>query len=147
MNKLFSLLIILIASLSFAQEIQWRTIEQAEKEMLNHPEKPLYIDIYTDWCGFCRKMDASTYKDASVVAKINENYIPVKFNAEDRKEVKFMGHSFNFVKAGNGGINTLAYNLLQGQMSYPSVVILTKEGKITNILRGFLTPKEILSEI
>ncbi|QAR31634.1 DUF255 domain-containing protein [Ornithobacterium rhinotracheale] len=147
MKQLFSLFIILVASLSFAQEIQWKTIEQAEKEMQAHPEKPLYIDVYTDWCGYCRKMDVSTYKNAAVVEKINKDYIPVKFNAEEKKDIKFMGHEFKFVSAGPSGINTLAYNLLQGQMSYPSVVILTKEGKITNILRGYLTPDEVLSEI
>lgn len=95
MKQLFSLFIILVASLSFAQEIQWKTIEQAEKEMQAHPEKPLYIDVYTDWCGYCRKMDVSTYKNAAVVEKINKDYIPVKFNAEEKRTLNSWGMSLN----------------------------------------------------
>lgn len=147
MKKILFLSLALLASLSFAQEIQWKSFEQAEKEMKEHPEKPLFIDVYTDWCGYCRKMDASTYKDAAVVQKINQNYIPIKFNAESKQDIKFMGHDFKFVRTGAAGVHSLAYNLLQGALSYPSAVILTHEGKITNILRGFLTADEVLTEI
>jgi uncharacterized protein YyaL (SSP411 family) len=40
------------------------------------------IDTYTDWCGWCKRMDATTYSDSTVLAKINSNFVPIKFNPE-----------------------------------------------------------------
>ncbi len=44
--------------------------------------KILLIDMYTDWCGWCKKMDRDTYSKKEVIDLINEHFIPVKFNPE-----------------------------------------------------------------
>ena len=44
--------------------------------------KILLVDAYTDWCGWCKRMDRDTYTDPEVIKKINEYFIPVKFNPE-----------------------------------------------------------------
>lgn len=44
--------------------------------------KILLVDAYTDWCGWCKKMDRDTYTNAEVIKKINQYFIPVKFNPE-----------------------------------------------------------------
>ncbi len=44
--------------------------------------KIVLVDAYTDWCGWCKKMDRDTYSQTDVIKKINENFVPVKFNPE-----------------------------------------------------------------
>lgn len=40
------------------------------------------IDTYTEWCGWCKKMDKDTYANQNIIKKINKNFIPIKFNPE-----------------------------------------------------------------
>lgn len=50
-------------------------------------KKILLVDAYTDWCGWCKRMDRDTYTNGEVVKKINEYFIPVKFNPEIKNVV------------------------------------------------------------
>jgi len=54
----------------------------AEKE-----NKYILIDFYTDWCGYCKKMDKETYSKEEVIGILNENFIVVKVNAESNNKV------------------------------------------------------------
>lgn len=44
--------------------------------------KIVLVDAYTDWCGWCKRMDRDTYSQPLVIAKINADFIPIKFNPE-----------------------------------------------------------------
>ena len=93
MNKLFSVLLVIfvinISNIS-SQEINWITMSEAEKLSKEH-EKPILIDVYTDWCHWCKVMDSTTYKDRSIVEYINENYYAVKLNAESNDKIIHAG--------------------------------------------------------
>lgn len=131
------------ASLS-AQEINWLSLSEAEEIQKENPDKPYFIDFYTTWCGWCKKMDQSTFKEEEVVKYITENYIPVKFNAETKEDVSFKGKVYKYVKASNGrGINAFAYFSLKGRLSYPSYAVLNSEGETERLLLGYM-PKETL---
>src|SRR5437879_4512547 len=62
-------------------EIKWMSFEEAVKKSNQEPRK-LLIDVYTNWCGWCKKMDATTYQDKDIIDYINKKYYPVRFNAE-----------------------------------------------------------------
>ncbi|CAI9428668.1 Thiol:disulfide interchange protein [Candidatus Ornithobacterium hominis] len=146
--RILPLIILLFISIQIkAQEINWLTIEQAEKAQKENPNKPMFIDIYTDWCGWCAKLDAKTFKDTNVVKHISENYIPVKLDAEHKDIINFRGQDFKFIKSGRSGINLLAYHLLQGKTAFPSMVILSSDGKILNTLNGYFTPEQLLQQL
>ena len=47
--------------------------EEAVAKSEKAPKK-LFIDVYTDWCGWCKKMDKTTFAETEVAKYINENY-------------------------------------------------------------------------
>ncbi len=55
--------------------------------------KIVLVDAYTDWCGWCKKMDRDTYTDADVIKKLNEHFIPIKFNPEIKGVTYVIGDS------------------------------------------------------
>ena len=70
--------------------INWVSLELAQQAAKTEP-KNIFIDVYTDWCGYCKKMDQNTFSDSSVVNYVNENFYAVKLNAESTKKVTFKG--------------------------------------------------------
>ncbi len=126
-----------------AQKINWLTIEEAELASKKEPKKIL-IDVYTDWCGWCKKLDATTFKNKEIVDQINKYYYPVKLNGEYRGTLHFKGVLFNYEDLGSGkrGYHELAAGFLQGKMSYPTVVILDEELTVLQSFNGYFTAKE-----
>ena len=118
------------------EEVKWYTFEEAVKES-TVTRKKIFIDIYTDWCGWCKVMDRNTFTDSAVAKLLNEKFYPVKLNAEQREDIVFDGHTFKFVEGGRNGYHELAAALLNNKMSYPTVVFLAEDFKIIQPLPGY----------
>jgi len=98
MKKL--MLVVLLAVLGFstqaqkADKINWLTFEEAAA-MTEKKPKMIIVDVYTDWCGWCKKMDKGTFTDPAVVEYINNTFYPVKMNAENSKRTfTFKGQEY-----------------------------------------------------
>ncbi len=133
-----------IASFSQDSDVKWYTIQEAEK-LLKETPRPIFVDAYTDWCGWCKKMDQETFSNSVISDLLNNKFYPVKFDAEGKENINFLGKTFiNDGKAGNA--HQLAVALLNGQMAFPTVVFLTQKDDTTieiSPLVGFKEPKEM----
>lgn len=131
---------------SSAQDgIEWISIEEAEAlvKTADNPKK-IFIDVYTDWCGWCKKMDQVTFNNPEVSDYMNANFYMVKFNAESKDDVFVKGTTFSFVPSGRRGYHELAVALTQGKLSYPTVVFLDPELNMITPLPGFRTAQPFL---
>ena len=117
-------------------KIKWHSWEEA-LEKSKKSKKKIFVDIYTEWCGWCKKMDKTTFADNDIAKYINENYYAVKFDAEMLAPIAIKGTEYKFVKSGQKGYHEWAAYLLQGRMSYPSMVFLDEEYKIIQAIPGF----------
>ncbi len=140
MNKTLTSLTTLIffSVFGFGQsQINWLTWEEASKKMEEEPKK-IFIDLYTDWCGWCKKMDQTTFKDPEIIKAMNENYYAVKFDAERKDTVVFDGYTFvNPKPNGKRSTHMFAASLLNNQLSYPSFVVLDKNFNRLHIIKGY----------
>jgi thioredoxin-related protein len=126
-----------------ASRVNWMTYEEAiaaleADKKAGRKGKKIFIDIYTDWCGWCKKMDKETFQKPEISAYLNKHFYPVKFNAEQREEIKFAGHTFKYVANGRRGYHELAVALLEGKMSYPTVVFLNENVEMLQRIPGYL---------
>ncbi|MEM9261112.1 MAG: DUF255 domain-containing protein, partial [Bacteroidota bacterium] len=97
MNRYFLLLcaFFLLFSLPTTAQVEWLSWEEAVARNEKAPRKFL-VDVYTDWCGWCKKMDKQVFTDPKIEAYIKKNFYAVKLNAEQRATIQYDGHTFNF---------------------------------------------------
>jgi thioredoxin-related protein len=130
-----------------AEEIHWITsIDELQAKMQKEPKKVI-VDMYTSWCGWCKKMDADTYTNPALVKYINNNYYAVKLDAERQDTINFQGKQFFF--APQYRANGFALELLKdylakgGQMSYPQTVFLLENFQQPTPVPGYRTVAEM----
>ncbi|MEF8845350.1 MAG: DUF255 domain-containing protein [Bacteroidales bacterium] len=142
--SLITALLFIFTFSGFTQQdtkVNWYSFEEAVKLNKENPKKVL-IDVYTDWCGWCKKMKKQTFNNPEIAQYINENYYPVRFNAETNKKVQFKGRTFAKKEEGDRKPHDLAIALLNGKMSYPSVAYLDGNNQLITAVPGFYGPKE-----
>lgn len=97
MKKLIiaALFVVFAQTVKAQDKIQWYTFEEVIKLAQENP-KMILVDVYTDWCGWCKKMDKETFTDQKVIEYVNSNFYAVKLNAEDKKsKFKFRGKEYS----------------------------------------------------
>ncbi|MCQ2249651.1 MAG: DUF255 domain-containing protein [Bacteroidales bacterium] len=131
-------IILTIAILAFAlgiraQEnlgpIKWISFQEAERlDSIEH--RPFMIDVYTDWCGWCKRMMATTFQNVSLANYINQNFYCVRFDAETTDTIRFQGKEW---VNSNGRVNSLAPHLMGQHLSYPTIVYIDRDGHVAPI--------------
>lgn len=143
MKKFIVIAVLFCSSLAlFAQDgIKWYTLTEAVE--LNKAEpRNFVIDVYTDWCGWCKRMDAQTFSNQVVADFVNANYYPVKFNAEQREALTLGDKTYNFVSNGSRGYHEMAVILTRGRLSYPTIVYLDKDLRHLDVVPGFVNARQ-----
>lgn len=85
--------------------------------------KLVFIDVYTDWCTYCKQLDEEVYTDKSIIEYFNENFINLKFNAETK---------FGFLKAELFKVS-----------GFPTLLFLTSEKQVFHEIGGFVPAKAL----
>lgn len=127
-------------------EMTWLTINQAE-DLSNKEGKMYFIDMYTDWCGWCKVMDKKTFSDPTVIALMNQHFHSVKFDAEQKEAANFNNKEYKWKPGGRNGVNELAVDLLKGRLSYPSFVVLDKNKAPIQIIKGYKAAEDFKKTI
>jgi thioredoxin-related protein len=139
----FIILFIVISAMAFSQgkAVKWYTIQEAEKLIKENP-KPMFIDTFTDWCGWCKKLDQDTFSNPVIAEMLNNKFYAVKFDAEGKEPVTFQGKTFiNDGKAGKA--HQLAVVLLKGQLSFPNIVFFNEKVQLLTNVPGYRSAKEM----
>lgn len=134
------------ATINAEGNLNWLTIESLE-QIPAADRKMVLVDVYTDWCGWCKKMDKTTFEDETVKQYLKDNFHVVKFNAEQKEAINFKGKTYNFVKNGKRGSNQLAAEMLNGRLGYPTIVYLDKDLNVMKASPGFKKPDQLISEL
>jgi thioredoxin-related protein len=127
----FSMIIIMLASsLSFADDKgtnfmkdSWDKVKQKAKE----ENKLIFVDAYTDWCGWCEVMDKNTFSDSTIAAFIHKHFIPAKFDMEK----------------GDGLRLAMKYNVT----GFPSFFVFNSDGRRIFTTVGYRPPEDFIKEL
>ncbi|MHB8636678.1 MAG: thioredoxin fold domain-containing protein [Fimbriimonadaceae bacterium] len=121
------LLIVTAATGAHASEIGWKKGYSAASSEAKASGKLMMIDFYTDWCGWCKKLDADTYPAPEVV-KASESFIPIKLNAEKDADGIRLAKKFKV----NG---------------YPTVLFIDGNEKLAYKIVGYAPPKDFAASM
>lgn len=130
-----------VLPITITAQINWMSWDEAMQRMDEEPRK-LMLDVYTDWCNWCKRMDTTTFDHPDIAAYVNDHFYAVKFNAEKRGELSYLGKTYTYVRNGSRGYHELAARLLRGRLSYPSVVFLDERQELIQSIVGFKTPAQ-----
>ena len=112
-------------------KVKWYTIKEALELQKKEPRK-IMIDVYTDWCGWCKRMDKDVYPDPKVQAELTKYFTAAKLNAESTEARTF-----------NGGLITEQQMASHwGVTGYPTIIFLAPNGDVVQRLPGYVPVTE-----
>ena len=147
MKKIILALFLTIGTLSMqAQEIKWMSLDEALAKQKKNA-KPIFMDVYTDWCGPCKMLDQNTFQDKVISEYISANYYAVKFNAEGNSTINYKGITYTnpgFDPNRKGRNSAHDFTKFLQVAGYPSMYIINKKGDVQEPIVGYRTPEELL---
>lgn len=122
------------------KKIEWIQFEDLDAKMKIEPRK-IYIDVFTDWCHWCKVMDKNTLSNKNVVDYLNGNFYCIKLNAESKNDIMFQNKKYLYNKELKA--HDLAIELLKGQLSFPTSIIIDEKLETPMAIPGYMDLKNM----
>ena len=137
-STIVSLLVLLatcaaIATAGDKTELKWRNFEAGFAEAkISH--KKIMLDVYTDWCGWCKRLDRDVYGNEEVAKYLIEEYVVIKLNAESNAKIRFDDTIYTEAELSQAF----------GVTGYPAIIFFDSTGAPLNKLAGYVPANEFL---
>lgn len=89
--------------------------------------KPIFVDVYAEWCTWCHKLDKEVYSDPKFTDYM-KNYVLARIDSED---------------GGQGTDVAQKYDI----DSLPTMIVLNSQGKVLDRITGFMTTPKLIEEL
>jgi thioredoxin-related protein len=109
---------------------QSKSFEEILK-MAQKDKKKVVIQVYADWCSWCKKMERETYPDAEVQKELKRNFYHYRLNGESSEVIEYDGRKFTKAEF------TRAF----GIKGFPTTIFLNYNSKPITLLPGYVDAK------
>ena len=109
-------------------EVEWGHDYDAALEAAKKDKKLVMVDLYTDWCGWCKKLDKDTFSDKDVEARVTKEFVAVKVNPEKSQQNAKLAKDF-------------------GTTGFPHIVFVDANGKKVSEIDGYLPAAQFLEQL
>jgi thioredoxin-related protein len=116
------------------QGLAWRDFGRGLSEA-KAQRKRILVDVYTDWCGWCKRMDRDTYSEPEVQKYLSRTFVPVRLNAEAPTRVGYKGNEYSYRQLASGFRVT----------GYPTALFLESDGTHIVSAPGYMKATDFLS--
>ncbi|TDO93964.1 thioredoxin family protein [Flavobacterium sp. 245] len=144
MKKLFLLIFFFGISATGFCQLKSSSFEEIDR-LQQIQKRKIIVFIHTDWCQFCQRMKATTFKNQEIIEKLNSDFYFIDFNAEEKRDISFNNHVFKFQPSGNNvGVHELALQLgtINNQIAYPTLCVLNEKNEIIFQYNIYLSPND-----
>lgn len=111
---------------SAQKSVDWKPFEKGLKDAAA-AKKYGFVDVYTDWCGYCKMMESTTLKAKPVIAELDKNFISMKLNAESDAPVTWKGRKTTMREL----------SATWGVEGFPTLLFLNSKGDIIGSFASF----------
>ena len=133
LKSLLILAVLLLVPAAHAGPVAWRGWNEGLAAAAGGP-KPVIVDVYTDWCGWCKRMDRDVYARSDVSEYLNQHFVMVRLNAESAERVSYAGRSLT-ARALSGGFEVTGY---------PTTIFLKPDGTHLVNVPGYIPADKFL---
>lgn len=123
-----------------SKDIQWVDMNQAMEQIRKGNKKKLFFNIYKKKCGYCLKMNESTFTDPVIIDYINKNFYAIQLDLQEDSAIEFNGKTYKSTKKDGQSYHELAAHLTMGSLSAPTSVFVDEDLNVLQPLPGFKDP-------
>ena len=123
--------------------IKWLSVTDLDKlaseKSWKKESRMVVVDIYTDWCGWCKVMDRNTFSQSNIISYVSDNFYAVKLDAEMTDTIEFREKKYGFRGSGRRGAHELAieWGMSNGGIGYPTIAFLDSTLKKVGTMPGY----------